>query len=102
MIKLGTKVKDSITGFEGIATSRVEYLIGCTQIGITPPVDKDGKVPDVVYLDEYRLNGTDLRAKALSRIRAARNHQFLSETARLSNSRAPMTPPLTCVTSATR
>ena len=63
MIKLGTEVKDRITGFEGIATSRVEYLTGCTQIGIPSPVDKDGKVPEIVYLDESRLDGTDLQAK---------------------------------------
>lgn len=29
MVTLGARVKDNITGFEGIATGRAEYLYGC-------------------------------------------------------------------------
>ena len=46
MIKLGSKVRDSITGLEGIATARTEYLYGCVRITITPTELKDGKPVD--------------------------------------------------------
>ena len=59
MIKLGQKVKCTVTGFTGIATSRVEYLNGCVQYGVTPKMmlkdSKDGKYPDSPYIDEGQL-----------------------------------------------
>jgi hypothetical protein len=44
---LGKKVKDKISGFEGIAIGN--------QIGICPTVDKDGKRQDVQWFDEGRI-----------------------------------------------
>lgn len=55
MIKLGSKVKDSITGLTGIATSRTEYLYGCVHIGITPQETKDGKACEPQWFDEQRV-----------------------------------------------
>ena len=55
MIKLGKKVKCIVTGFTGVATCRAEYLNGCVQYGVRPPVDKDGKMIDVEYIDEGKL-----------------------------------------------
>lgn len=54
-VNLGDKVQDKVTGYEGIATARVEYLNGCTQYGVSGKVDKDGKVPDVLYIDHSQL-----------------------------------------------
>ena len=54
MIKLGQKVRDAVTGFEGIATSKVEYINGCVQFGVQP-ASNDGKFPDSVYIDHQRL-----------------------------------------------
>lgn len=54
-IKLGDKVRDSITGFEGTATARVEYINGCVQFCVTPRVDKDGKSGVAEYVDYQRL-----------------------------------------------
>jgi hypothetical protein len=34
MVKLGSKCRDSITGLEGIATARTEYLYGCVHVCI--------------------------------------------------------------------
>lgn len=51
MIKLGDKVRDRISGFEGIATARVEYINGCIQFCIKPKMLKDGKVIDGEYFD---------------------------------------------------
>jgi len=54
-IKLGQKVRDKVTRFEGIVVSKVEYLTGCNQCGITPQVQAGEKYPDCTYLDEARL-----------------------------------------------
>lgn len=55
MIKLGQKVKDKITGFTGIAIGKAEYLTGCNQYGVQPPMGKDGKVEAASWFDEGRL-----------------------------------------------
>jgi hypothetical protein len=54
-IALGAKVRDSITGFTGRATSRVEYITGCVQYGVLPEVKADGSYPNAEYIDEQRL-----------------------------------------------
>jgi hypothetical protein len=55
MALLGKEVKDKITGFEGIATSKHIYLTGCNQFGVQPKIDKDGKIPSKEFFDEGRL-----------------------------------------------
>ena len=56
MIKLGDKVKDKVTGFTGVATSKVEYLNGCVQFCITPKMkSKDNKMPEGTYIDQQQL-----------------------------------------------
>ena len=54
-IKLGDRVRDVYTGFEGTAVCRTEWLHGCTRIGIEPTVLKDGKLMDIVSFDEQRV-----------------------------------------------
>lgn len=39
-IKLGDLVKDKVTGYTGIATSKTEFLNGCVQIEITRKLKK--------------------------------------------------------------
>lgn len=51
MVKLGVKVKDSITGFMGVAVSRTEYLYGCVRVG----VEGEAKPGEIYYFDEQRL-----------------------------------------------
>ena len=55
MIPLGAKVKDIITGFEGKAIGRTEWLTGCITISVQPMVDKDGKIPESRSIDEPTL-----------------------------------------------
>lgn len=56
MIKLGDKVKDSITGYTGIATARTEWLFGCVRWCVQPQtVNKEGKVDDGLMFDEPQL-----------------------------------------------
>lgn len=53
-IKLGSQVEDIVSGFEGIATARVEYLNGCIQYCVTPR-SKDGSKSESIYFDHGQL-----------------------------------------------
>lgn len=55
MIGLGDKVRDKITGFEGLALEKSEYLNGCVQFEVQPKIDKEGKIPDSCHIDEQQL-----------------------------------------------
>lgn len=51
--EFGRMLKDVITGFQGIATARIEFMTGCAQYGLTPvSADKEDKTR---YFDELRL-----------------------------------------------
>lgn len=58
---LGLKLRDLMTGFEGIAMSRVEYLNGCVQYCLKPEVDpqKMHERPDGYYIDQDQLVEAD-------------------------------------------
>lgn len=43
MINLGDKVRDTISGFEGIAIGHSKFLHGCDTIGIKPQGLHDGQ-----------------------------------------------------------
>ncbi len=58
-IKLGSKVKDRITGFEGIVTGLAFYLTGCCHAGIQPQGLKDGKTIDLEWFDTSKLEIID-------------------------------------------
>jgi hypothetical protein len=55
MIKLGSKVRDEITGFSGIITGFVTYLSGCDQALVVRKVTADGAFKDAQWFDEQRL-----------------------------------------------
>jgi hypothetical protein len=52
---LGNTVKDRITGFTGVVTGYVEYLTGCNQALVVPPVAPDGAMRSAEWLDVQRL-----------------------------------------------
>jgi hypothetical protein len=52
-VTLGEKYRDTISGFEGVAVGRYEYLYGCIRIGLEG-LDKDGAPVERVF-DEQRL-----------------------------------------------
>ena len=54
-IKLGQKLRDTISGFEGIAICRTEWLNGCFRVSLQGRVDKDGKLPESYTFDEPQL-----------------------------------------------
>lgn len=59
MITLGNKVRDIVSGTEGIATARVEYLNGCVQFCIKP-ANSEGKSHEAEYVDQQQLEVVDV------------------------------------------
>jgi len=54
--KLGSKLKDAVTGFEGICVVRNQWLNNCNQYGLQPETLKDdGGVKDKGWFDEPQL-----------------------------------------------
>ncbi|MGF7131923.1 hypothetical protein P3T40_003406 [Paraburkholderia sp. EB58] len=51
---LGFTFRDSVTGFEGVATGHVEYITGCDQLLLVPSVDESGKLRDSNWFDTQR------------------------------------------------
>ena len=56
---LGMKVKDKVTGVEGVVTTISFDLFGCIQAIVDRGLDKDGKRHDSMWFDVGRLNVTD-------------------------------------------
>lgn len=50
-VELGDKVKDKLTGFEGIIIVNSTYLNGCIRVGIQSDKLQGGKPLDVEYVD---------------------------------------------------
>lgn len=58
--ELGWKVKDIITGFEGIVTGRAEHITGCNSYWVKPQkLTAEGKPLEAEYFDEDRLEFVD-------------------------------------------
>ena len=55
MIKLGDRVKDSISGFIGIAVAKVTYLQGCERYAVQSPVKKNEIPLSWQYFDGPQL-----------------------------------------------
>ena len=55
-IQLGARVKDTITGYAGIAVARSEWLTGCVRVGVDKDkMDKDGNIFETLWIDDARL-----------------------------------------------
>lgn len=54
-IELGDTVRDTISGFEGVAISRHEYIGGLVRFSVQPRV-VDNKLHDAVTFDEGLLH----------------------------------------------
>jgi len=56
VVTLGDRVRDAISGYEGIATGHAAYLYGCSQILICPEhPTKEGGVRESLWFDEQRV-----------------------------------------------
>lgn len=56
---LGKEAQSKVTGFTGIITARADYLTGCVQYCVKPPVDADGKDQKSVWVDVDELEILD-------------------------------------------
>ena len=62
----GEKVRDKVTGFEGVVTGFVTYISGCDQYLVNPPA-KDGGYVKGEYIDDIRLEAVDAPRLVLKR-----------------------------------
>ena len=53
MVDLGDRVRDKVTGLEGVAIARSVYLFGCAQVCVAPPAQ--GGKSEAAWFDEPRL-----------------------------------------------
>lgn len=60
-VRVGQKVKDLVTGIEGVAITRATFISGAPRIGIMPGLDKDGDPRDSLEFDETQLVILDKR-----------------------------------------
>lgn len=49
--ELGDRVRDKITGFEGIVTTHATHLTGCDRLWVSPKVGEDRKMIDGMWVD---------------------------------------------------
>lgn len=61
-IALGTKVKDSVTGFAGVVTGRADYVTGCRQYLVSAKGTKS-KTGETGWFDEGRLIGEKIQKR---------------------------------------
>lgn len=54
-MKLGSKVRHVITGFEGIAIAKNEWLNGCKRVCIQPQKLKDGNPIEAIWFDAQEV-----------------------------------------------
>ncbi len=59
--ELGSTLQCTVTGFVGIAISRVDHLNGCVQYCLKPPTveDKPHERPEGFYIDDEQLAFVD-------------------------------------------
>ena len=65
--KRGDTVRDKVTGFTGVITTRLDYISGCNRYVVQPKVGDDGKMPEYCYIDEPALEQLDVIRVTLDR-----------------------------------
>jgi len=84
---LGHKVRDRVTGFEGVVSSVSFDLFGCVQTVVTPPMDKKtGKRPDSEWFDHKRL-------EKLSKEPVMKQPSFVEQPLKVGDERGPADKP---------
>ena len=69
MIKLGDRVREDISGYEGVVVARSEYLWGCVTYWVKAEgLDKDGKPHEGEWFDAERLTPVRAPSKPLGSV----------------------------------
>lgn len=58
---LGDRVRDAITGFEGVVTLRSQWLNNCNTYGVQPTALKDGSPQERQPFDEPQLELVEVK-----------------------------------------
>jgi hypothetical protein len=59
-IEMGAKVRDIVSGYEGIITAYTVHITGCDVVAIkSRALDKDGKTQDPLWVDVTRVQRLD-------------------------------------------
>lgn len=53
--ELGEKVRDRLSGFEGVCTARAEYLYGVPRVEVTPVAKSGDKSDEPRWFEESRV-----------------------------------------------
>lgn len=54
--ELGARVRDLVTGVEGLVVGRAEWITGCDTYMVQPRTGDDGRTrPEAIWVDEPRL-----------------------------------------------
>ena len=67
-IPLGTIVRDKVTGLVGVAENCATFLHGVDRYCVQPRVDKDGKIPESVMVDDPQLETVEGEARVMMAI----------------------------------
>jgi len=62
MIENGDRVRDMVSGLEGIITGETKYLNGCVRFIVQPKINKDGKVPESEWVDSQQIEILEKKA----------------------------------------
>ncbi|MEN6368570.1 MAG: hypothetical protein ABFD77_02605 [Thermotogota bacterium] len=55
-VEMGARVKDVVSGYEGIVSAYTVHITGCDVVAIkSRGLDKDGKIQDPVWIDVTRV-----------------------------------------------
>lgn len=55
---LGQRVRDRVTGFEGVVIGRTEFLYATPRVWVDPGLMNDGKPIEASWFDEPRVEPT--------------------------------------------
>jgi hypothetical protein len=58
-VELGDTARCMITGFEGVVVGLVNYITGCTQCLLAPPVNDKGEPREAHWFDIQRVQRRD-------------------------------------------
>ena len=64
-IELGDRVRDRVTGYEGVAVCVAQWYAGCARVTVQPAMKEDGKVPEYATFDVLQLDVVDKAAATL-------------------------------------
>lgn len=66
-VPLGTKLRDTITGYEGVAIAKTVYMNGCVQFHLKSNIIKDGKTAMAEPFDSQQLETVEKPKKEIKK-----------------------------------